>query len=226
MGYADTVPDWFIPLRDAVYEQKLRADGIVPLYRETMQRAEETLSGAALSLMRSRCAYMMGRAYLDEKRKDEALACFEEGMAQARNSLDAAASPEAWVMLAENLSQSCILRPVSYVIAHGLKVDRYARNALDLDSGNTAARYLIASRWVYAPAPFHNHRRGIQMMEDILNTYDARLGKDDRFNVNIAIGYAYLEQKKFREAELWLNRARLVYPTNRYLRELLDKTKT
>jgi tetratricopeptide (TPR) repeat protein len=224
-GYGDTVPDWFIPLRDAIYEQKLSADEILPLYRETGQRAEETLSGAALSLMRSRCEYMMGRAYLYEKRKDEALACFEEGMAQARTSLDAAASAAAWVMLAENLSQSCILRPVSYVMVHGLDVERYAKNALNLDSGNTAALYLTASRWVYAPAPFHNHRRGIQMMEDILNTYDERLDKDDRFNVNIAIAYAYLEQKKLREAELWLNRARSVYPSNKYLQELLDKTK-
>jgi hypothetical protein len=126
-------------------------------------------------------------------------------------------------MLAENLSQSCIIRPVTYVIAHGLDVDRYAKNALKLDSGNTAALYLIASRWVYAPAPFHNHRKGIQMMEDILNTYDERLDKDDRFNANIAIAYAYLEQKKFREAEPWLNRARSVYPSNKYLQELLDK---
>jgi tetratricopeptide (TPR) repeat protein len=224
-GYADTIPDWFIPLRDAIYEQKLGADEILPLYRETTQRAEETLSGPALSLMRSRCEYMMGRAYLYEKRKDEALARFEEGMAQARTSLEGAVSPEAYVMLAENLSQSCILRPVTYVMAHGLDVERYAKKALNLDSGNTAALYLRASRWVYAPVPFHNHRRGIQMMEDILNTYDARLDKDDRFNVNIAIGYAYLEQKKSRDAQVWLNRARSVYPSNKYLQELLDKIK-
>ncbi|MDR3161819.1 MAG: hypothetical protein LBU28_09430 [Spirochaetaceae bacterium] len=230
MGYGEAapsaLPQWFIPLRDAIYEQTLMADEIAVLYRETLHKAEAALAGAPLSLMRSRCAYMMGRAYLYEKRKDEALACFEEGMEEARASLDAAVSPEAWVMLAENLSQSCILRPVSYVIVHGLEVDRYAKNALDLDAGNTAARYLIASRWVYAPAPFHNHRKGIQMMEDILNTYAARLERDDRFNVNIAIGYAYLEQKKFREAEAALNRARAVYPSNKYLQELLDKTKS
>jgi tetratricopeptide (TPR) repeat protein len=108
-------------------------------------------------------------------------------------------------------------------MAHGLDVERYARKALNLDPGNAAAHLLIASRWVYAPAPFHNHRKGIQMIEDILNAWDARLDKDDRFNVNIAIGYAYLEQKKFQEAAVWLNRALSVYPSNRYLRELLDK---
>ena len=224
-GYGDTVPDWFIPLRDAIYEQKLGADEILPLYRETRQKAEGTLSGAARALMRSRCEYMMGRAYLDEKRKDEALACFEEGMAQARASLDAAASPEAYVMLAENLAQSCIVRPVSYVMIHGLDVERYAKKALNLDPGNAAALYLVASRWVYAPAPFQNHRKGIQMMEDILNTYDARLDKDDRFNVNIAVAYAYVEQKKFPEAAPWLNRARSVFPSNKFLQELLDKIK-
>jgi tetratricopeptide (TPR) repeat protein len=222
-GLADVIPDWFLPLRDAIYEQKLTADAVAPLYREAKNRAERSLSGSGLYLMLSRCEYMMGRAYLYEERKDEALPRFVEGMTQAQRSLDAGASPEGWVMLAENLSQSCSIRPVGYVMINGPHVERYAKNALALDAGNTAAQILIAARWVYAPSPFNNLRRGIQMMEDILNNFDGRLQPDDRFNVNSAIGYAYLQQKKGQEARMWLEKALLVYPTNKYVQELLSK---
>jgi tetratricopeptide (TPR) repeat protein len=222
--YADVLPDWFLPLREAIYEQKLTADEVVPLYREAKRRAEESRSGEARYLMLSRCEYMLGRVYLYEKRKDEALARFEEGMSLARLSLDEAASPEGWVMLAENLSQACSIQSVGYVMRNGLHVERYAKNALDLDPGNTAAQILIASRWVYAPAPFNNLKRGIQMMEDILNNFEARLQKDDRFNVCSAIGYAYLQQKKSQEAKTWFQRALMVYPANQYIQGLLGNT--
>jgi tetratricopeptide (TPR) repeat protein len=223
-AYADSLPDWFLPLRETIYEQKLKADEVVPLYREVKRRTEETLSGKQLYLMLSRCEYMMGRAYLYETRKNEALARFEEGMVQAQRSLDTEVSPEGWVMLAENLSQSCSIQSVGYVMRYGLDVDRYAKKALALDPGNTAAQILIASRWVYAPSPFNNLKRGIQMMEDILNNFETRLQKDDRFNVCSAIGYAYLQQKKPQEARLWLQRSLSIYPTNQYIQELLSKT--
>ncbi|MDR1107757.1 MAG: hypothetical protein LBL19_01855 [Spirochaetaceae bacterium] len=220
---AEVLPDWFLPLREAVYEQKLTADGMAPLYRETKRQAEEHLSARELDLMLSRCEYMMGRVYLYDGRKEEALSHFEEGMALAQRSLDSEASPEGWVMLAENLSQSCSIRSVGYVMRNGLNVERYAKNALALDSGNTAAQILIASRGVYAPSPLNNLRRGIQMMEDILNNFEIRLQKDDRFNVCVALAYAYVQQKKPLDAKAWLERSLAVYPSNQYARELLDK---
>ncbi|MFP3088706.1 tetratricopeptide repeat protein [Treponema sp. TIM-1] len=224
MVYAESLPDWFLPLREAIYEQNLKADAVAPLYREVKRRAEESLSGQQLYLMLSRCEYMMGRVYLYDTRKDEALARFEEGIALAQRSLDMAASPEGWVMLAENLSQSCTIKSVGYVMQNGPNVERYAKEALALDPGNTAAQFLIASRWVYAPSPFNNLKRGIQMMEDILNNFETRLQKDDRFNVYSAIGYAYLKQKKNQEAKTWFQRSLAVYPTNQYVQELLSKT--
>jgi tetratricopeptide (TPR) repeat protein len=106
-------------------------------------------------------------------------------------------------------------------MANGLKVERYAKNALTIDSRNTAARYMIASRWVYAPSPFHNYPRGIQMMEDIVRQNEAVMDKDDRFNVYSAIGYAYIQQRKYREAKPWLEKSLTVYPTNKFVRDIL-----
>jgi len=224
--FAENLPDWFVPLREAVYEQQLKADEILPLYQKTRDKASVSLSGAALYVMLSRCDYMMGRAYQYEERKNEAALCYSEGMNWAEKAVEqnatAAAGATAWQMLAENLSQSCAVRPASYAIANGLKVEKYAKNALALDSRNAAAQIMIAARWVYAPAPFHNYNKGIQMMNAILGEGD--MDKDDRFNVYSAIGYAYVQQKKYADARPWLQKSLEIYPTNKYVQTLLAKS--
>jgi tetratricopeptide (TPR) repeat protein len=220
--YADSLPDFYIPLRDAVYEQNLTADEITGLYRETRERAEQSLSGAEQFITLSRCEYMMGRAYQYEDRKDEAAARYAEGIEWAEKALGAGAGAEAWQMLAENISQSCAVRSVSYAMANGLKVEKYAKNALELNSRNAAALYMVAARWVFAPSPFHNYRKGIEMMEKIITGGDMQ--RDDQFNVYSAIGYAYVQQKKFTEARPWCLKSLEVYPTNKYVRGLLEES--
>jgi tetratricopeptide (TPR) repeat protein len=219
---AEPLPGFFTALRDAVYEQNLRADEIAALYRTAKEQAETTLTGLEQFVVFSRCEYMMGRAYQYEERKDEAAARYAEGIIWAEKALDAGAGSEGWQMLAENISQSCAVRPVSYAMANGLKVEQYAKNALKLNPRNAAALYMTAARWVYAPAPFHNYKKGIQMMEEILTHGD--LQKDDLFNVYSAIGYACFQQKKYTEARPWFLKSLEVYPTNKFARGLLEKT--
>jgi tetratricopeptide (TPR) repeat protein len=219
---AEPLPDFFIPLRDAVYEQNLTADEIVGIYRAAKDQAEKSLSGAGQFVALSRCEYMMGRAYQYEERKNEAAARYTEGIAWAEKALDAGAEAEGWQMLAENISQSCAVRSVSYAMTNGLKVEKYAKNALELDARNAAALYMTAARWVFAPPPFHNYKKGIQMMEEIITRADMQ--RDDRFNVYSAIGYAYYQQKKFTEAKPWFLKSLEVYPTNKYVRGLLEKS--
>ena len=124
-------------------------------------------------------------------------------------------------MRAENLSQSCAVGSVGYAMTHGLNVEKFAKNALALNSRNAAAQYLIAARWVFAPAPLHNHKRGIEMMTDILENGD--MDKDDRFNVNSGIGYAYIQQKKYADARPWLLKSLEIYPSNKFVASLLEK---
>ena len=221
--YAYELPDWFLPLRDAVYEQNLNAGEIVPLYNQAKADAENRLSGAARLVALSRCEYMMGRAYQYEEKKELAITHYDQGMSRAEQAVDAGAGDEAWQMLAENLSQSCAVRPASYAISNGLKVEKYSKNALALNKRNAAAQYMIAARWVYAPPPFHNYKKGIEMMEAIIS--EADMQKDDEFNVYSAIGYALIQQKKFDEASPWLLKSLEIYPTNKYVRKLLDESR-
>jgi len=217
--FAQTLPDWYIPLREAVYEQQLSANEIAPMYRDISAMARTSLSGASQLIMLSRCEYMMGRAYLFEERKEEAAARFSDGMDYAQRALNVRESAEAWVMLAENLSQSCVVRSVAFAMANGLNVEKYSKNALAINSRNAAASIMIASRWVYAPAPLHNYRRGIEMMSAIINECD--MEKDDMFNVYSGIGYAYVQMRNSAQARIWLTRAFEIYPTNRYVQNLI-----
>jgi tetratricopeptide (TPR) repeat protein len=219
--WAESTPEWIIPLREAIYEQKLNADNVKPLYQAAKTAAQKHFTDADLDLALSRCEYLMGRALQYEKRNNEAAVHYAEGMRLAEKAITASPSAAAWVMLSENLSQNCAVRPASYAISNGLNVDKYAKNALSLNKRNAAAQYIVAARWVYAPGPLSNHKRGIQMMEAIISEGD--MEKDDRFNVYSAIAYAYVQQKKYDEARPWLLKALEVYPSNKYAAELLAK---
>jgi hypothetical protein len=80
---------------------------------------------------------------------------------------------------------------------------------------------MTAARWVYAPAPFHNYNKGIEMMTAALNESD--MEKDDLFNAYSGIGYAHIQQKKDSLARPWLIKSLELYPSNKYTRSLLDK---
>jgi tetratricopeptide (TPR) repeat protein len=218
---AESLPEWLVPLREAVYEQKLDVDNIKPLYQAAKTAANANCSGAALYLELSRCEYFMGRAFQYYNRNDEARVHFREGMRLAERSLSAAPSAEAWTIRTENLSQDLSIGPWTYTAANGMDVEKFAKNALALNSRNAAAQYLVAARWVFAPSPFNNLKRGIDMMTDILDKGD--LEKDDRFNVYCAIGYAYIQQKKYADARPWLLKSLEIYPSNKYAAELLEK---
>ena len=188
-----TLPDWFFPLREAVYKQQLTVDEISPMYRDISNRAAVSLSGASQNIMHSHCEFMMGRAYQCEERKNKVAERYDEGIKWAEKALNAALSAVGWQMLVENISQSCAVRPTTYAMANGLKVEKYSKNALAINGWNAADQIMIAAHCVYAPAPFHNYRRGIEMMTSVLS--EGNLEKDNRFNAYLAIGYAYLQQK-------------------------------
>jgi len=215
--WGEPLPEWLVPLREAIYEQMLKADEITPLYHAAQAETRARCSGTALDLALSRCEYLMGRALQYEERNNEARVHYNEGMRLAEKALAVEPSAEGWVIRAENLSQACALGPLSFTMGNGLNVDKFAKNALALNSRNAAAQILVAARWVYAPAPLHNHKRGIEMMKAVLVNGD--MEKDDLFNVNIAIGYAYIQQKKYDEARPFVLKALEVYPTNKFAAE-------
>ena len=96
-----------------------------------------------------------------------------------------------------------------------------AKKTLKLDKNYGAAMYLQTAQHIYAPSPFHNHKKGIKEMQEILDDPSVRLEKDDIFNLTSAIGYGYMQRKEPDEARKWLQRALEVYPGNKYVQSLL-----
>jgi tetratricopeptide (TPR) repeat protein len=214
----------FIALREAVFAQNIRADAAAVLYDEAIKQAESELSGCALDAMRSRGECLLGKAYQLEERNAEALACFERGIAAAEKSIAAQPTAEGYEALSANYGQACLVKPRSWVIANGLKIEQYAQKGLELDPRNAACRYLISSRWVFGPGIFGNPRRGIAEMEAML-TGDMDLQKDDLFNVYSAIAYGYIKLKEGDKALPWVRKALEVYPTNTFALGLLEQIK-
>lgn len=213
--------EWLIPLRDAVFAQVISADEVVPLYRSANAVSRERLSGTDLDLALSRGEFLMGQALLFEERNQEARLHFLEGMRLAQAVTETSPSALAWLLRAEHLSRLSHIGPWSFTVANGLDVERFANNALSFNSRSAAAQYLVAARWVFAPAAFRNLNRGISMMKAIIENSD--MEKDDRFNVYSAIGFAYLQQRnRAAQARPWLERALEIYPTNRFAARLLD----
>jgi len=146
---AQSYTDLLMPLREAVYEQRQTPAEIEKIYKEISEKAALTFTGNEQKLALSRCEYYIGRVYQDNEKNDEARPHYLKGMQLAEEVTKAAPNAQAWLLLAENLSQACSLGPWTYTVANGLNVEKYANNALSYDGRLAAAKYLIAARWVF-----------------------------------------------------------------------------
>jgi tetratricopeptide (TPR) repeat protein len=216
----------YVTLRDAMYNRQYPLQALVPLYEEAVKAAQMAFAGDELWVALSKCEYMMGRNYLYDEKKGEAGAHFDQGADYAKRAADASGMSEAWLMYAENVSQNCAVKPVSYALANGTKIAGFAARVLKADPANGAALHVTYAQDVYAPAPFHNYKRGIKNMTQVLEDKSVRMQKDDEFNVISAIGYAHFQLKNYGEAAVWLSRALAIYPGNQFVGRLLRETKT
>jgi tetratricopeptide (TPR) repeat protein len=218
--FAAGLPDWFAPLRDAVYEEELKASAVARLGNEVRVAARENLSGYALDAMLARIELYVGKAYEQEGDKNTALACLERGFELAEKSAKLQPNAEAYEVMAATISRLCMFKSRLWVITHGLDSEKYAKKALSLNPRSAGARYIISARWIYAPSLFADVDRGIKEMNQILDgSYD--LQKNDRFDVFSSIGYGYVRQKKTDQADVWIHKALEIYPTSKFALELL-----
>ncbi len=206
--------------RDAMYNDPLNGAKMLQEYNKAVESAESALSGYSLYVELSRCEYYMGRSYFYRENNDLAGKHYDKGLEYAQKALNIKRGADALIMYAENLSQNCAVKPTSYAIANGLSIGGYAKEALKIEKNNAAAMYLLAAQNIYAPAPFHNHKKGIAEMKEILSTSNIKLAKDDEFNVTSSIAYGYIQRKEFDEALPWIEKALVVYPQNFFALDL------
>jgi tetratricopeptide (TPR) repeat protein len=215
------LPSSFYAFRDAVYMQNASAVQIVRLYTAAREEIEQTLAGANRYIALSRCAYLAGVTFQAEGRKAEAAAYYDQGIAWAEDSLSLMPTSEGYQYLAANIALACWVRPRSYALAHIGKVEANAEKALDIDRQNLAARYIIAAKYLQAPWPVGNMKKGASLLREIIEQDMNSLEKEDMVNIYLAMAVVCQNEKKTDEERIWEEKALALYSTNRFRETLL-----
>jgi tetratricopeptide (TPR) repeat protein len=218
---ARSLPDAFYVLRDAVYMQNSSSLQIVRLYGTAKTEIERALTGVDLYNALSRCAYLAGVTFQAEGRKREAAAYYDQGIAWAGDSLSIMPTSEGYQYLAANTALSCCVKSPSYALANIGKIEEYAQKALALNPQNRAAQYIIAVKYIQAPWPIGNMKKGANLLREIIGRNIESLESDDLYNIYLAMAVVSQKEKKNDEERIWQRRALALYPTNRFRETLL-----
>jgi tetratricopeptide (TPR) repeat protein len=216
------LPGSFYVFRDAVYMQNTSPVQIVRLHAAAKEEIEKTLGGPDLYIALSRCAYLAGITFQMEGRKSEAAAYYAQGIAHAENSLSLMPTSEGYQYLAMNIALSCWVRSVPYALANAGKIEENVRMAVALNPKNLAAQYIIAIKYIQAPWPAGNMKKGASLLREILNHDLGSLEREDLCNIYLTMAVVCQKEKKKDEEGIWQRRALALYSTNRF-REAMSR---
>lgn len=220
------LPEEYYRFRDYMYNFSKTPEEMEIIGEELLQKADKELSGYEKYLAKARYEFILGRTWFYQNEKDKAGSHYDKGMEYAELAIKEKSDAQSQLIYAENISANCAVKPVSYVLTWGVKINGLAKKVIDYDSKNGAAYYMLNAQDVYAPAPFNNHKRGIKKMSELLNNPNVTLDKDDEFNVISSIGYAHMQMKNYPEAIKWLEDSLKIYPDNKYVQSLVAECKT
>jgi len=219
--HAHVFNETFIAFRDTVYLQNQDIQGTNNLYTAAKQDIEKSLTGVDKYLALSRCEYLMGISFKAAGRDSEAAGFFEQGIRWAEESLAIQPTSDGYLLLGTNISFLCEVRR-SYGLRNFGKIEENARKALELDPNSLMAQHLIASRYIVAPWPFADVRRGAAILEEIIRQDYLSLEKEDLFGLYLLLEAACIKQRKNQEAQTWRERAAAIYPGNNFISLLMN----
>jgi len=216
-------PEWFIPLRDAVYEQQLSGGENLSIYTSVKQQAENIASEVERYIIFAKCENLMGQAYQREGKNTDAVTHYERGESYSKLALGKQPTSEGYYVLAESISLLCDLKGFGYQVKNGQRFIDNANKAISLDPHNAAAKYLLAAMYAFPNPPFRNLTKAKQRLEDILNNDNEYMPKDVCFKVYYALGVVYQKENKPNDAKSWFEKALLLYPTNKDVKNRLKE---
>ena len=217
---SQTLPDSFCMFREAVYAQNTSLLELMRRYTQAKQDIERAFAGVDLYTSLSRCEYLMGLSFQIEGKKNEAAAFYEQGIAWVEESLGRQSTSEGYRLLGANISLLCGIRR-SYALSNFGRIEENANKAIDLDPQNLTAYYLIAAKYVVAPWPFGNVRKGASLLEEITRKNIGDMEREDLFNLYLMLELACIKLKRNQEAQIWHEKAVSLYPTNNFISILL-----
>ncbi|MBQ0002009.1 MAG: hypothetical protein KBT21_00585 [Treponema sp.] len=158
-----------------------------------------------------------------KQKKAKAASYFDSGIEHAQKAIKLENRSDAVLIYVMCLSSNCTVKPTSYVIGNGLKVQSNAKKAIALDPKNGTAYFYQWAQDLYAPEFFANYKRGYNKMYSNYNDENLHFEKFDRFNFLIAIGDSFLKRHDNDSAKIWYDKAKAYYPNNRTLKKIYDK---
>jgi len=218
--HAQSLPNSYILFRDAVYLQNKNVLDTMRLYTAAKQDIENMFAGVDKFVALSRCEYLMGITFRVDGRISEAAAFFEQGIAWAEESLEIQPSSEGYRLLGINIIFLSEIR-TSYGLKNFGKIEKIAKKAIELDSANLMAQYLLASFYIFAPWPVTDIRKGEVLLREIINQNYVTLDKEDIFNLYLMLQVACVKQKKNADAQIWHDKAMSLYATNNFISMLV-----
>ena len=220
-SHANNYPNSFNIFRDTVYMQNRSLLETMRLYTVAKQEIEISLSGVDKLILLSRCEYLMGITFRVENRNNEAAAYFEQGIVWAEESISINDTSEGYRLLGTNISFLCEVR-TSYGLRNFRKIEENAQRALELNPNNLMAKYLIAAFYISAPWPVADVRRGMRILEEIMQQNYLNLDWEDQFNIFLMLQAACMKLNRNQEAQIWRAGGEAIYPTNNFIRFLVE----
>lgn len=161
----------------------------------------------------------------DRQIKREAAGYFDRAIEHAKKAVDLRkdSCPDALSIYAQAISANCTVNKIGYVLSNGLKIAKYAKQAVKMDPTNGSACFSSAAQNVYAPGIFGNASAGRKKMLSFLADDTLVVEKFERFNLICAVAYTYYRQNKFADAKIWYEKCLEIYPGNFAVNDLVLK---
>lgn len=211
-------------LHDAYYNDTLNSlEECEPLFQAALEEAEGTWSETTKKVNLAWCYYLMSRICGNKGDKKRAEKLCDTAFDYAEEALDENENAETLLIYTNSIAQNCTVKSFFYMMTQGIRVNGLAKDVLEYNPRSASAMYLRDAQTIYAPAPFHNYKDGIECMKAILADSSAVFEPYDYFDVYTALAYALINSDKRTEATPYLAAAAKIYPGNSTLLELMKQ---
>lgn len=229
---------------DAYFDHKMPSQEILDRhFNSAMESSADFSEEYCILVHKARCYYFYGLTLMEdydisdmaqvdlndtsnsESKNRQAARYFDQAIDLGKQALKIQKGSDAYALLCNGISANCIAKNTAYIIANGLKVNSYAKKAVQANYSNGTAYYLGNCQNVYAPAPFCKVKDGKTRMSSLLETPYIKNEKFDVFNILSAIGYCCQRMDEKEEAIQWYEKSLEIYPDNVSVNRLLKKLK-
>lgn len=237
-------------LREIVFQQDLNDGEIKSYYDEEKSKLNTLeLSETEFYYYNSMIEYWLARAYqsfeetqvvvdhhiLIQKGKylklrafytapEEAISHYEKALDYINEYIDLNPDYLAYHQYSEIQAELILLKPVRYVLAHGLSVKRTLKKSIELNPNYPKALIADGASDIYTPPKYGgDQEEGIKVLLNVLNMKG--VDREDFFNIYTHVAYGLIILDRHPEAIPWLEKAEEIYPGNIYLSGLMKIAK-